>query len=102
MIPVTKARNVYNCTLYAQSRYVLMLQCSIRSSRRRTSFLLISRHYFMGQLRVTPNAGYTKFPTGRHGKNWIRAIMSVYRKRLMNCFESRAKYLIETYITRTS
>jgi hypothetical protein len=69
MIPVTKARKAYNCPLYAQSRYVLMLQCSIRSSRQRTSFLLISRYYFMDQLRVViPNAGYTKFLIGCRGK----------------------------------
>jgi len=43
MITLTKARNIDNRTLRAQSRYVLILEYSIISSRRRGSFLLISR-----------------------------------------------------------
>ena len=63
MIPLNKARNVDNRTLYAQSRYVLILEYSTISSRRRGRFLLISHEYFMGQLRmVILNASYTKFP----------------------------------------
>jgi hypothetical protein len=77
MTPLTKARNVDNPTLRMQSRYVLILEYSIISSRRRGSFFFVA--YFTlilyGSIKnSSPKCQLHKISTCCRVKNRIRAI----------------------------
>ena len=74
MIPLTEARNVDNRTLYAQSRYALIFEYPIVSSRRRGSFFAYFTLVLYGSTKNSNSKCQLQKISYRRVKNWIRAI----------------------------
>jgi len=75
MIPLTKARNVDNRALYAQSRYVLILEYSVISSRRRGTFFAYFTLITYGSIKNSNSkCQLHKISHCCRVKNWIRVI----------------------------